>query len=119
MGLITVLVRGLRMLLRGIRVFLALGMVAFAMMFSGRTMCLGSIFVMFGCFIMFVSGHCKSPWLFAPSLRFKHLRPELFLRFCSAIAEFLPAPLMPGHHAGRLSGWRMKQAISVTAELSV
>ena len=97
MGLITVLVRGLRMLLRGIRVFLALGMVAFAMMFSGRTMCLGGIFVMFGCFIMFVSGHGKPPWLFAPSLRFKHLRLELFLRLCNAIAEFV---IMPA--------WRMK-----------
>jgi hypothetical protein len=92
MGLVTVLVRGLRMLLRGIRMFLALGVVAFAMMFSGRTMCLGGIFVMFGCFIVLVSGHCKPPWLFAPSLRFKHPRPELFLRLCNAIAEFVIIP---------------------------
>src|ERR1700730_6677150 len=122
MCLVTVLVRGLRMLLGDIRMFLALGMVAFAMMFSGRTMCLGGIFVLFVCVIMFVSGHCKPPWLFAPSLRFKHLRPELFLRLCNAIAEFVgrrPAPLMPCHHAGWLSGWRMKPAISVTSELSV
>jgi hypothetical protein len=89
MGLVTVLVRGLRMLLGGIRMLLAFGMVAFAMMFGGRTMCLGSIFMMFGCFIMFVLCHCKPPWVFASSLRFKHRRLELFLRFCSAIAEFV------------------------------
>jgi hypothetical protein len=89
MGLVTVLVRGLRMLLGGIRMFLALGMVAFAMMFGGRTMCLGSIFMMFGCFIMFVSGHCKPPWVFAPSQPFKPLHSELFLHFYKAIAEFV------------------------------
>ena len=49
------------MLLGAGGVFLPLGMVALAMMFSSGTVCLGSILMMFGCFVVFVSGHCKSP----------------------------------------------------------
>jgi hypothetical protein len=45
--------------------------------------------VMFGCFVVFVSGHCKPPWLLAPSQPFKPLRSELFLHFCNTIAEFV------------------------------
>ena len=82
------LIRGLRMLLSTCGVFLALGMVTLAMMFGGGTVGLGCVFVMFGCFVVFVSGHCKAPWLLAPSQPFKALRSELFLHFCNAIAEF-------------------------------
>jgi hypothetical protein len=89
MGLITMLIRGLRMLLSTCGVFLALGMVTLAMMFGGGTVGLGGVFVMFGCFVVFVSGHCKAPWLLAPSQPFKALRSELFLHFCNAIAEFV------------------------------
>jgi hypothetical protein len=41
------------------------------MMFSSGTVCLGGVFVMFGCFVVFVSGHCKPPWLLAPSQPFQ------------------------------------------------
>ena len=51
------LVSGLRVLLRAMSMFFALGMVALAMMFGGRTMCLGSVVVMFGCLIVFVASH--------------------------------------------------------------
>ncbi len=49
------LVGGLRMLLGDIRMFLALGMVALAMVFSSGTVSLRSIFVMLGSLVMFVS----------------------------------------------------------------
>ena len=57
------LIRGLRMLLSAGGVFLALGMVTLAMMFGGGTVGLGLRFRdvrMFGCFVVFVSGHCKA-----------------------------------------------------------
>ena len=57
MSLVGMLVGGLRMLLGDIRMFLALGMVALAVMFSSGPMCLRSIFVMLRCFIMFISSH--------------------------------------------------------------
>jgi hypothetical protein len=47
----------LRMLLGVRRVFFALGVVAFLMMFGGGAVGLGGVFVMFSCFIMLVSGH--------------------------------------------------------------
>jgi hypothetical protein len=56
-GLIAMLVRGLRMLLSAGGVFLAFSMVTFAMMFSGGTMCLGSILMMLGGLVVFVSCH--------------------------------------------------------------
>jgi hypothetical protein len=62
-SLIAMLVSGLRMLLCAGSVLLALGMVTLAMMFSGGTMRLGSIFVVFGCLVVFVSCHLK-PRLF-------------------------------------------------------
>jgi hypothetical protein len=68
-GLIGVLVGGLRMLLGTIRMLLTLGMVAFAVMFSGGTVCLRSIFVVLGSFIVFVSGHEVPRWLRTPSRR--------------------------------------------------
>jgi hypothetical protein len=83
------LIRGLRMLLSTCGVFLALGMVTLAMMFGGGTVGLGGVFVMFGCFAVFVSGHCKPPCLLAPSQPFKPLHSEMFLHFCNAIAEFV------------------------------
>ena len=57
MGLITMLIRGLRMLLSTCGVFLALGMVTLAMMFGGGTVRLGGVFVMFGCLVVLVFGH--------------------------------------------------------------
>jgi hypothetical protein len=107
------------MLLGAGGVFLPLAMVAFAVMFSGGTVCLGSIFVMVGCFAMFVSSHYKPLWLFAPSPSFKTLRSELFLDFCNAVSNSFdarcdywwrrPVPLMNGHHAGWLCGWQKEE----------
>jgi hypothetical protein len=68
------LVGGLRMLLRDIRMFLTLGMVALAVMFSCGSMCLGSVFVMFGRLVVLISCHCKPRWLSAPSFE-QRLRP--------------------------------------------
>ena len=51
------LVRGLRMLLGGTCMLLALGVVALAVSFSGGTMGLGGVFVVFGSFVMFFFGH--------------------------------------------------------------
>jgi hypothetical protein len=48
-------------------VFLALGMVTLAMMFSGRTMCFSGVLVMLGRLVVFVSCHDKPLWLLAPS----------------------------------------------------
>jgi hypothetical protein len=57
MSLIAMLVGSLRMLFGAVRVLLALGVVALAVMFGGGTMCLGSIFVMFGSLVVFFFGH--------------------------------------------------------------
>ena len=133
MGLITMLICSLRMLLSTCGVFLALGMVTLAMMFSGGTVGLGGVFVMFGCFVVFVSGHRKTPWLLAPSQPFKPLRSELFLHFCNAIAEFVAewrllvaaTRNVDGRHfAGRLPPvgdnlQRIRPAISPPAALRV
>jgi hypothetical protein len=51
----------LGMLLGVCRVFFALGVVAFAMMFRRGAVGFGGILVVFGCFIMFVSSHFTSP----------------------------------------------------------
>ena len=57
-GLVGMLMGRLRMLFRHVRVFLTLGMVALAMMFGGRTVSLGRVFVVFGSLVVFVSCHC-------------------------------------------------------------
>jgi hypothetical protein len=67
MSLVGMLMGRLRMLLRSIGLLLALGMIALAVMFGGGAMSLGRVLVVFGCFIMFVSGHILPPGLFAPS----------------------------------------------------
>ena len=59
MSLIAMLVCSLRVLFGTACVLLALGVVAFAVMFGGGTMCLGCIIVMFGCFIVFIFSHNK------------------------------------------------------------
>ena len=51
------LIGGLRMLLRAACVFLALGMIALAMMFRGGTVCLGCSLVMLSSLVVFVSCH--------------------------------------------------------------
>jgi hypothetical protein len=55
--LLAVLARGLGMLLGACRVFFALRVIALAMMFSGAAVGFGGVLVMFGCFIVFVFGH--------------------------------------------------------------
>ena len=67
MRLIAMLIGGLRMLLRSIRVLLALGVVALTMVLGGGTVCLGRVFVMFGGLVVLVSCHDKPRLLFAPS----------------------------------------------------
>src|ERR1700744_5897539 len=67
MSLFAVLMSSLRVLFGTACMLLALGMVALAMMFGGRTMCLGSVVVMFGSLVMFVFGHGFPRWLSAPS----------------------------------------------------
>jgi hypothetical protein len=67
MGLLAMLVCSLRVLFGTARVLLALGVVALAVMFGGGTMCLGSVFVVFGSLVMFVSGHGILVWLLTPS----------------------------------------------------
>jgi hypothetical protein len=57
MSLLAMLVCSLRVLFGTARVLLALDMVALAVMFGGGTMCLGSVFVMFGSLIVFISSH--------------------------------------------------------------
>jgi len=67
MGLVSVLMGGLRMLFRGIRVFLALGVVTLAVMFRGRTVSFCRVFVVLGRLVVFISCHGVPRWLFAPS----------------------------------------------------
>jgi hypothetical protein len=55
MGLLAMLVGRLRVLFGAGGVFLALGMIALAVMFGGGSMGLGSVFVMFCRFVVFVS----------------------------------------------------------------
>jgi hypothetical protein len=57
MSLIAMLVCSLRVLFSTARVLLALGVVALTVMFGGGTMCLGSVFVVFGSLVVLVSGH--------------------------------------------------------------
>jgi hypothetical protein len=86
MGLITMLIRGLRMLLSAGGVFLALGMVTLVMMFGGGAVGLGGVFVMFGCFVVFVSGHCKPPVVVSsqPALQTTAFRIVLALLQCNS-----------------------------------
>jgi hypothetical protein len=54
------LVSGLRVLLRTLSMFFALGMVAFAVMLCCGTMCLSGILMMFGSLVVFVSCHLQA-----------------------------------------------------------
>jgi hypothetical protein len=75
MGLFTMLVGRLRVLFGACGVFLPL------VIFGGGSMGLGSVFVMFCCFVVFVSGHFASPVL----------RPQTaahgIVPFCAAIPD--------------------------------
>ena len=51
------LLGGLRVLFRGARVLLTLGMIALAMVFSSGTVRLGGVFVMFGSLVVLVFSH--------------------------------------------------------------
>jgi len=63
------LMRCLRMLLRSICVFLAFGMIAFAMMFCGGSMRLCRVFILFGGLVVFVSRHfCLVGWVLLLSI---------------------------------------------------
>jgi hypothetical protein len=57
MSLIAMLACSLRVLFGTARVLFALGVVTLAVMFGGGTMCLGSVFVVFGSLVVFVLGH--------------------------------------------------------------
>ena len=59
MRLVCVLMGCLRMLFRGVRVFLALGVVTLAVMFRGRTVGFCRVFVVLGSFRMGILGHFK------------------------------------------------------------
>ena len=61
------LVSGLRVLLGTLSMFFALGMIALAVVFGGRTVCLGGIFMMLRSFIVFVSSHLFCLSFIAPS----------------------------------------------------
>jgi hypothetical protein len=67
MSLLAMLVCGLRVLFGAARVLPALGVVTLAVMFGGGTMCLGSVFVVFGSLVVFFSCHGNPHWLLAPS----------------------------------------------------
>jgi hypothetical protein len=67
MRLVCVLMGRLRMLLRSVRVFLALGVVTLAVMFRGRTVGFCRVFVVLSRLVVFVSRHGRPRWLFAPS----------------------------------------------------
>ena len=57
MSLIAMLIGGLRVLLRAAGVFLALGMIALAVVFGSSTVRLGGVFVMFGSLVVLISRH--------------------------------------------------------------
>ena len=57
MRVVGVLARSLRVLLRARRVLFAFGVIALTVVLGGRTMCLGSVFVVLGGLIMLVSCH--------------------------------------------------------------
>jgi hypothetical protein len=61
------LVCSLRVLFGTTRVLLAFGVIALTVMFSGGTMCLGSVFVVFGSLVVFIFSHGNPRWLLAPS----------------------------------------------------
>jgi hypothetical protein len=86
MGLFTMLVGRLRVLFGACGVFFPLGMIAFAVMFSGRSMGLGSVFVMFCCFVVFVSGHFAILGLGPPVLR-PQAAAHGIVPFCAAIPD--------------------------------
>jgi hypothetical protein len=67
MGLIAMLIGGLRMLLRSIRMLLALRVIALAMVVGSGTMGLGRVFMMFGGLVVLISCHVKPRLLCAPS----------------------------------------------------
>ena len=60
-SLFTMLARVLRMLLSVCRMLFALCVIALAVMLRGGAVGLGSIFMMFGCFIVLVSSHDIPP----------------------------------------------------------
>jgi hypothetical protein len=85
MGLFTMLVGRLRVLLGACGVFLPLGMIALALMFCSGSMGLGSVFVMFCCLVVLVSGHFTIPvWL--PALR-PQTAAHGIVPFCAAIPD--------------------------------
>ena len=67
MGLLAMLICGLRVLLRAACMFLTLGMIALAVVFRSRTVRLGGVFVMFGSFIVLISSHFSLVGYYAPS----------------------------------------------------
>jgi hypothetical protein len=62
MCFVRMLVGGLRMLLGGRRVFFALCVITLAVMLRSGAMGLRCMFMMFGSFIVFISGHRQNPF---------------------------------------------------------
>lgn len=92
MGLIAVLVGGLRVLLGTLGMFLALGMIAFAVVFGGGTVGLSCVFVVLSSFVVFVFGHFRLVRLFAPSrcqIAIFHLVPRIGQRSVAHLRQTL------------------------------
>jgi hypothetical protein len=90
--LLAVLARILRVLLRVCWVFSALVVIALPVMFSGSAVRSGSVFMVFGCFIMFVSSHRTSPAGVKGNVR-KTTRPTLMFQLTGAKCSFAERPL--------------------------
>jgi len=86
MGLFTMLASRLRVLLGACGVFLPLGMIALAVMFSGGSMGLGRVFVMFCCFVVFVSSHFAILGVWLPALR-PQTAAHGIVPFCAAMPD--------------------------------
>jgi hypothetical protein len=63
MRFVGMLMCGLGMLFGARRVFFTLCMIPLTVVFSSRTVGLGCMFMMFGSFVVFISGHCQSPFV--------------------------------------------------------
>ena len=72
------LIGGLRVLLRAAGVFLALGMIALAVVFGSSTVRLGGVFVMFGSLVVLISRHFGLVGYLRPAAT-KASYPEWFL----------------------------------------
>jgi hypothetical protein len=75
------LVSGLRVLLGTLSMFSSLGMIALAVVFSGRTVRLGRVFMVLGSLVVFVSSHLFFSLVYSPQSGSNLRRWESFLRY--------------------------------------